>query len=168
MIEKGTVYKIKDDADLNKFAERGYDIIETRSMPVMIKIIPQDFDGELVQGTLKNIYNNPAWRSKIYAYHKKVIKEALDLNYKRGKAVITDKFKHVLTDWRIQIDLFSDNWLGFKSMDRFERKIYYNSTYLDRYCADEIKELLENDLIELVEIEQEVPDKNEENKEEQK
>lgn len=168
MKEKGTVYKIKEGADLNKFAEKGYEIVQVGSYPVMIKIIPQDFDGELVQGTLKNIYNNNEWRKRIYSYHKKAIKEALDLDYKRGKAVITDKFRHVLTDWRIQVEIFDDAWLGFKSMDKFEQKIYYNSCYLDRYCADEIKDLLADDLIELIEIEQEVPDKKKQDETETK
>lgn len=157
---KGNVYRIKEGTNLNKFNDYDFDIIPANE-PILVKIVPQDFDGELVQGSLKNIYNNGEWRSQIYAKHKDKIQNALDLSYRRGKAVITEKFKHVLTDWRIQIEPFSDGWLGFASMDVFDRKVYYASHVLDKYCADEIKTLLDADLIELVEVEQEEDDETE-------
>lgn len=151
---KGTVYRVKEGVDLNKFADKGYDIIPAEN-PILVKIIPQDFDGELVQGTLKNIYNNGEWRAKIYAKHKDIISEQLGLKYKRGKAIISDRFKHVLTDWRIQIEPFTDGWLGFASMDVFDKNVYYASNHLEKYCADELKDLLDSDMIELIEVEQE-------------
>lgn len=156
---KGTVYRIKEGVDLNKFGERDYEILPSEN-PILIKIIPQDIDGELCQGTLNNIYNNGEWRAKIYAKHKDTISQALDLTYKRGKAVLTDKFKRVLTDWRIQIEPFTDGWIGFASMDVFDKNVYYASNILEKYCADEIKELLDADMIELVPVEQEKEDEN--------
>lgn len=156
---KGTVYRIKEGVDLNKFGERDYEILPSEN-PILIKVIPQDIDGELCQGTLNNIYNNGEWRAKIYAKHKDTISQALDLTYKRGKAVLTDKFKRVLTDWRIQIEPFTDGWIGFASMDVFDKNVYYASNILEKYCADEIKALLDADMIELVPVEQEKEDGN--------
>lgn len=156
---KGTVYRIKEGVDLNKFGERDYEILPSEN-PILIKVIPQDIDGELCQGTLNNIYNNGEWRAKIYAKHKDTISQALDLTYKRGKAVLTDKFKRVLTDWRIQIEPFTDGWIGFASMDVFDKNVYYASNILEKYCADEIKALLDADMIELVPVEQEKEDEN--------
>lgn len=157
---KGQVYKIKEGVDLNKFNDFGYDIIPSE-LPLLVKVIPQDINGELCQGTLENIYNNPLWRSKVYNWHKKELEKTLGLKYRRGKIVMTEQFEHVLTDWRIQIEPFGDGWLGFASMDPYEHNIYYASRHLDKYCADEIKSLLEADIIELVEVEQEVADKDE-------
>lgn len=156
---KGTVYRIKEGIDLNKFGERDYEILPSEN-PILIKVIPQDIDSELCQGTLNNIYNNGEWRAKIYAKHKDTISQALDLTYKRGKAVLTDKFKRVLTDWRIQIEPFTDGWIGFASMDVFDKNVYYASNILEKYCADEIKALLDADMIELVPVEQEKEDEN--------
>lgn len=156
---KGTVYRIKEGVDLNKFGERDYEILPSEN-PILIKVIPQDIDGELCQGTLNNIYNNGEWRAKIYAKHKDTISQALDLTYKRGKAVLTDKFKRVLTDWRIQIEPFTDGWIGFASMDVFDKNVYYASNILEKYCADEIKALLDADMIELIPVEQEKEDEN--------
>nr|DAR59168.1 MAG TPA: hypothetical protein [Caudoviricetes sp.] len=156
---KGTVYRIKEGVDLNKFGERDYEILPSEN-PILIKVIPQDIDGELCQGTLNNIYNNGEWRAKIYAKHKDTISQALDLTYKRGKAVLTDKFKRVLTDWRIQIEPFTDGWIGFASMDVFDKNVYYASNILEKYCAGEIKALLDADMIELIPVEQEKEDEN--------
>lgn len=156
---KGTVYRIKEGVDLNKFGERDYEILPSEN-PILIKVIPQDIEGELCQGTLNNIYNNGEWRAKIYAKHKETISQALDLTYKRGKAVLTDKFKRVLTDWRIQIEPFTDGWIGFASMDVFDKNVYYASNILEKYCADEIKALLDADMIELIPVEQEKEDEN--------
>lgn len=158
---KGTVYRIKEGTDLNKFAEMGYDIIPAE-LPLLVKIIPQDFDGELCQGSLQNIYNNSEWKTRIYNWHKKEMEQTLGLKYKRGKAVISDQFRHVLTDWRIQIEPFGDGWLGFASMDAYDKNIYYASRHLNQYCADEIKALLDADMIELIEVEQEKPEEGEE------
>lgn len=156
---KGTVYRVKEGVDLNKFNDMDYDLIPSEN-PVLVKIIPQDFDGELVQGNLKHIYNDGTWRSKIYAKNEKLISTRLGLKYKRGKAVITDQFRHVLTDWRIQIEPFVDGWVGFASLDPFDHNVYYASAHLDKYCAEEIKKLLDADMIELIEVEQEREDEN--------
>jgi hypothetical protein len=159
-IIKGQVYRIKEGTDLNKFAEMGYDIIPSE-LPLLVKIIPQDFDGELCQGSLQNIYNDPVWRSKVYSWHKKEMEQTLGLKYRRGKIVMTEQFKHVLTDWRIQIEPFTDGWLGFASMDPYDHNVYYAHNHLEQYCADEIKALLEADMIELIEVEQDDENKAE-------
>ncbi len=156
---KGKVYRIKEGTDLSKFRDLGYEAFDS-DPPTLIKIVPQDINGDLCVGSLNGIYNNPEWRTKIYSYHRKEIEKALGLKYRHGKAVLGERFKHVLTDWRIQIEPTTDGWLGFSSMDPFDRKIYYASVHLDTYCADEIKTLLDNDLIELIDVEQDVPDED--------
>lgn len=153
---KGKVYRIKEGTDLIKLQELDYDAIPTTPI-ILVKIIPQDIDGELCQGTLKNVYNNKEWKRRFYAPHKKIIIEKLGLRYSHGEAIITEAFSHVLTDWRIQIDT-DDGWVGFASMDPFDRNVFYASDHLDKYCADEIKTLLDADIIELIDVEQEVED----------
>lgn len=153
---KGKVYRVKEGIELVKMQDFGYDVIPSKP-PILVKIIPQDIDGELCQGTLKNIYNNAEWKRKFYNPHKKALIEKLDLRYSHGKAKMTETFEHILTDWRIQIDV-EDGWLGFASMDPFDRNVFYASIHLDTYCADEIKALLDADIIELAEVEQEVED----------
>lgn len=152
---KATVYRLKEGIDLNKLSDLGFDIIPSEPI-ILVKIVPQDFDGELCQGTLQNIYNNSEWRAKFYDMNRKEVSKTLDLHYRNGKAKITEKFRHVLTDWRIQIEL-SDGWLGFTPLDPYERRVYFSSNHLDTYCADEIKKMLDMDLIELFEVEEGEP-----------
>ena len=47
-----------------------------------------------------------------------------------------------------------DGWIGFASMDPFDRKVYYGKGVLDKYCAAEIDILTNKDLIEVIEVEE--------------
>ena len=102
---------------------------------------------------MKGIYSNLEWKEKFYDKHKDRIKEAIGLKYNRkGEVVLTKKFKEFLANWRIQID-FDDRWIGFTSADPFDHNVYYAKQVLDNYCGDVIKDLLEKELIEVIEVE---------------
>ena len=147
------IYKVKDDIDINVFGRIDFDLFpETNN--VIFKVVPQDIESDIVQGTLRGIYANQEWRTKFYDKYKSRIKEVIGLKYnKRGEPILNEKFKNVLFNWRIQID-FDDRWIGFTSADPFDHNIYYAKQVLDTYCETVIKDLLEKDLIETIEVEQ--------------
>lgn len=146
------IYKVKDNIDINVFGRIGYDLFpETNN--VVIKFVEQDIKSDIVQGTLRGIYQNKNWKEQFYDKYEDRIKEIMGLRYnKKGKAILTKKFKEYLVSWRIQID-FDDRWIGFTSADPFDHNIYYAKQVLDTYCETVIKDLLEKDLIEVIEVE---------------
>ena len=145
------IYKVKDNININDFGKIGYDIFP-QTNDVVFKFIPQPLDGEVVQGSLNGIYNNPEWRTKFYNPNKKRVKESIGLKYnRRGEAILNKRFVEVLTNWRVQID-FEDRWVGFKSLDPFDNQIFYAKDVLDRYCGEEIKFLLDKGVLETAEV----------------
>ena len=66
---------------------------------------------------------------------------------------MTKKFKSIITDWLVEADFLEDRWLGFRSADPFDSRIFYNVSVLNKYCEQEIKELKEAELIEEIEVE---------------
>ena len=145
------IYKVKDNVEINSFS-KDFDLFPGTDN-VIFKIVPQPLESEIVQGTLKGIYNNPNWRTQFYDKFKDRIKNATGLKYnKRGEAIMNDKFVATLTNWRIQID-FDDGWIGFTSADLFDQNIYYNKSVLDKFCEEIIQDLLQKDLIEIIEVE---------------
>lgn len=153
----GKVYKIKDDTDINEFGKMGYDIIACQDGTYeLIKVIHQPIDGDLVKQYLDNYYNNPKWIEEIYKKNKKVVSKRLGLKYDKesGKAIISKTFYDILTAWRIQINPKEDGWIGFASMDPFDRKVYYGKGVLDKYCPAEIDILKNKELIEVIEVEE--------------
>lgn len=163
MIEQA--YKIKDGVvaemeDLNKFAEMGFDLVpfdnDGGQDYILVKICKQDFDGEIVQGSLKNIYNNPSWRDGFYKKHKKNIENAYGLKYKNGKAVLSDKFRAVLQNWQLRIwSPFDKGILTVHSGDPFEAMEWRNAQTVESIAGNEIDELLAKGYIEPVNLEYE-------------
>lgn len=153
---KNTVYKIKDGTDLNEFAKLGYELLPDQRL-TLIKFVEQPLDSKLPQNMLEMIYDNAEWKERVYSKNKKVLRETLGLRYSRttGKAIIDEKFKKVLTMWRIQIEAADseDKWIGFTCLDRFYNNVFYGTQVLDLYCADEIALLKEKGLIEEIEVE---------------
>ncbi len=145
------VYKLVEDVDLNEFAKRGYDLIPQTF--TLVKIIKQPDDGEAVKYLLYRYYTNKDWIDQIYNKNKKEIQNTIGLRYyANGDIRYTKKLKTILTDWRIEIDVNDGGWLGFASLDPFDRLVYYGKGILDKYCNDEVKELLELGLIEEIEV----------------
>lgn len=148
------IYKLVEDCDLNKFAVRGYDLLP--NTVTLVKIIEQPEKGEAVQYLLHKYYTNKDWIEQIYNKNKKEIKDTIGLRYyENGEIRYTKKLKTVLTNWRIEIDVTDGGWLGFASLDPFDRLVYYGKGILDKYCNEEIQALLNEGLIEEVEIDNE-------------
>lgn len=143
------VYKLKDNVDLNEFAKKGYDLIPQTF--TLVKIIEQPEDGEAVKYLLYRYYQNKDWIEQIYNKNKKEIQDTIGLRYyQNGDIRYTKKLKTVLTNWRIEIDVNDGGWLGFASLDPYDRLVYYGKGILDKYCNDEVQSLLELGLIEEV------------------
>lgn len=152
---KNTVYKIKNDIDINEFGKIGYDIMPNSSYTVF-KFVEQPIDGKLAQDALQYIYENPSWKEKIYKKNKSAIRETLGLRFNRrtGKAIINEKFKNVLIMWRIEIEMNGDRWVGFTSLDQFDSNVFYGKQVIDEYCKQEIELLKEKGFVEEIEVEQ--------------
>lgn len=146
-----SVYKLKEGVDLNELAKLGFDVISANPF-ILCKIEEQALDSELVQGSLQNIYNSEEYIKKFYNKNKKKLQRLLGLYYVDKKAMITEKFKRCLCNWRIQIEPYDDGWIGFASADPCENKVYYSAKYLDKYCADTIAKMKEADIVEIGEI----------------
>lgn len=152
---KNTIYKVKDETDINEFGKIGYDMMPDNPYTIF-KFIEQPLDGKLAQDALKYIYENPSWKEKIYKKHKDAIRSTLGLRFNRrtGKAIINDKFKNILTMWRIEIEMNGDRWVGFTSLDQFDSNVFYGKQVLNEYCKEEIESLKEKGFIEEIEVEQ--------------
>ena len=158
-------YRIKegllnDEEDLNKFGELGYELVpfdnSGTSDYILIKVCKQPFDSEIVQGSLKNIYNNKQWKSMYYNKNKEKISKTLDLHYQGGKAVLTEKFKNVLQNWQLRIwSPLTDGVLSVHSGDPFEAREWRSAKNVEEIAADEIIRLMDLGYIEPINIEYE-------------
>ena len=146
-----TIYRLKQDVDLNEFAKRGYDLIP--QICCLEKIIKQPDDGDAVKFLLDKYYTNSEWVEKFYKPNKKKVSETLGLRYySNGDIRYSKKFNMILTDWRIEIEAHDEAWVGFTSLDPYDHHVYYDKNTLDKYCKQEIDELLELGLIEEYEV----------------
>ena len=148
-----TVYKIKENVDLNKLEEIGYTLFEDTFTAV--KVVTQPLEGAAVQHLLNNYYENPKWIKSVYKNSKKRLKKELGLEYsKENKLIFTQKLIEILTTWFIQIDKSEDKWVGFTSGDKFDTNVFYGKKVLDTYCQEEIELLKKHDLIEELYVEE--------------
>ena len=145
--------------DLNKFAKLGYELVPFQNGDagedyILIKVCKQPFDSEVVQGSLYNIYNNKQWKSLYYNKHKDKIAKTLDLYYKGGKAILSDKFKNILQNWQLRIWCpLTDGVLSVHSGDPFEAREWRNAANIEEIAADEINMLMDIGYIEPVNLE---------------
>ena len=147
------VYKVKENIDLNEFAKLGYDVTPGEHL-ILFKFIPQNIDGEAVRFLMDTYYNNKQWKKHFYDKNRKEFIKKMNLRYdkKTGEIIMNDTFEMVLTNWRIEIDTDEDGWVGFKPLDPFNTNIYYGCGILDKFCGEEIKILLEKELIDKIEV----------------
>lgn len=146
------IYKLKENVDLNELAKLQYDIIPQTAF-ILIKFRQLPLDCELIQAKIKTLYSNPEWKAKFYDSHKKHFVETLGLRFhKDGTIRYTARFKNTVTAWRVQIDTSDDGWVGVTSADPDDTTIYYNKGLLEKFFGEEIKELLDNNLIEEIEV----------------
>lgn len=145
------VYQIKKGTDLADLGSLNYMLFPENFS--VLKMIKKDIEDELVQEVLNKQYLNEEWKEKIYKPNKKTIKKVLGLSYDPdGNIKMSKKFKELITTWMIQIDGNDDAWVGFTSSDPFDKKVYYNTKILDKYCPEEIEELKNGDFIEKIKV----------------
>lgn len=151
---KNIIYKLKDDIDLNKLEELGWDVAPCENGMIFVKFSVQPLDGELSKQLLDAYYNNPVWVKNFYNKKKKEIIKKLDLRYdKKGNIMPSKHFEKVLTHWIMEIENYDLNWISITPYDDFCKNNFYGKQVLDKYCAEDIKKLKELDLIEEIEIE---------------
>lgn len=151
---------LKGMEDLNKFGEIGYELVPFKNGEeddyILIKVCKQPFDSEIVQGSLKNIYNNKQWKSMYYNKNKDKISKTLDLHYQGGKAVLTEKFKNVLQNWQLRIWCpLTDGVLSVHSGDPFEGREWRSAKNVEEIASEEIIRLMDLGYIEPINIEYE-------------
>ena len=147
------IYKLKEDIDLNKLAEVQFDVLPGKDNLIFFKIVPQDYDSEIVQHTLKRLYGNKDWKQKVYDKNKKYLVEYLGLEFDKDNNIIPNsQFKEMICSWRLQIDRADCDWIGFTSMDFNDTTTFYNKKILDKFCGKEIEMLKEKDIIEEYEV----------------
>lgn len=138
--------KTREDV-LNEFGRLGYDLFP-QTLDIF-KIIPQDWDSEPCQLLLSKYYLNSNWKELVYEPNKKILKKKLSLTYdKNGNIKQSKTFKKMVQSWRIEICNQDGDWLGFTSLDPYDKNVFYGKSILDKYCYDEIQKLKERDLIE--------------------
>ena len=144
------VFRLKEGANLNKFAELGYVITDDGGE--IYTIVKQPVDGETANYLFKHYYKNPVWKDTIYKKHEDVFEQVLGLKYdENGELIISDKLQEVLTDWILFVDLTEVNeqiTLAFRNKDPFDSHVFVGSGLIRKYCEEEIQKLLDNDLIE--------------------
>lgn len=147
------VYKVKEDIDQNKFGEIGYEMVPSPEMQI-VKIVEFDYDSELVQTKIKNLYGNPAWKERFYnGDGRKILKRRLGLRYNPdGTIKKTEKFVEMITNWVLSIELNGDKMVGFSSLDSGDSSVYCAKTLLDKYFNNEIQLLKDHNLIEEAEV----------------
>lgn len=74
---------------------------------------------------------------------------------RNGKLIENDKLKEVASTWHLEIivDGYEVTWVGFTT-DLINYPVtFYNSGLIEKYCPELLKELIDNDCVELIEVE---------------
>ena len=132
-----TVYKIKENVDLNEFANIGYDVNPGLTHLVIFKFIPQHIDSRPVRFLLETYYENKQWKKNFYDKNRKEFIKTLGLKYdkKTGEIIMNETFELVLSNWRIEIDVDEDGWVGFAPFDPYNANVFFGSKILDDFCS---------------------------------
>ena len=148
-----TIYKIKEDANLEILKELGYEVFNNNNS--FLKLVTQPLDGEAPSFMIKYFYSNKEWINKVYKKNRTQMQKELGLYYdENGKIEFNEQFLSIITSWFIQIDLQDDGWVGFTSADKFDTNVFYGSKVLEKYCFHEIEMLKKYDLIEELKVEE--------------
>lgn len=147
------VYKIKDEFTKDDLVDLGFEEINSADHEIYVKVLRQPLESELPQSIINGFYNNPNWKEKIYKPNRVLLEKAMKLYYDDdGKVIINKDIEDIVCEWRIQVDLIDDRWLGFTSGDPFDREVFYSTKVLDRYCGDEIQNMLQ--YIDVIEVDE--------------
>ena len=149
------VYKVKT-RDMKKFEDIGWTLAPyewNQKDNVMVMMKKFDNKSEPVQFLMKT-YNNPNWQKEYY--EDKELKEVyteMGMKFRNGKLVRNKAAYKFMHQWCLKVDFNEEEelWLGFSHID-ITMPEFYNSAVLDRYCYQEVQQLLEEGLIELHEL----------------
>ena len=150
-------YKLKnvDNETREKFIELGYETLPEELCPapenenILFKIVLQPQNGECVK-TLINHYN----RGADFICKDKKLREAyasIGIKFKKPKnkpreLIITNDLLTMFSAWRLEVNLRTEE-VYFTISDDLIPRFHDADLVLNRYCGEEIKELLINDLI---------------------
>ena len=145
-----------NDAEaLNKLEPLGFSIEGTGDGGFkLVKIERQEMDSPIVVGSLYNIYCNKQWREMHYNKNRSLMRKVLGLRYNMdGKPTMSEKFKSVLCDWRLEIiDPLGDACLSVHSGDPFEAYNYILSDNIEQIAKYTLQEMLDLDYVILEDI----------------
>ncbi len=160
------VYKVKAKSKM-KLRNLGFKTLPKKisyNRHVLYKVVPQPVDGDCVNG-LFNRYNNEKWQKTFLT--KESIENYKNIGMEFEELYLEDGTKHmILVDtpevremfsmWRLEVDYNDDEglYLSFTIGDGTIPSFYNAEKVLDKYCPNEIKELLEKELIEKEEVQQ--------------
>ena len=135
-----------EETELNKLEPLGFEIFLLPDHSFKLsKLERQPLTSPVVLGSLEHIYCNQEWKNKHYNRDKALFRKVLGLRFNRdGKPTMSERFKSVLTDWRLEIEEpFGDMILSVRSGDPFEQTQYVNSKNVDEIASGTIQEMLD-------------------------
>ena len=135
-----------EETALNMLEPLGFDVFLLPDNSFKLsKLEKQPLNSPVVQGSLENIYCNAKWRAQHYNKDKALFRKVLGLRFNaEGKPTMSEKFKSVLTDWRLEIqEPYGDMILSVRSGDPFEQTQYINSKNVDEIAKDTIQEMMD-------------------------
>ncbi len=156
------VYKFKNMSK-EKLKELGYDKLPETLCPApqnenyYFKIVYQPTNSECVL-SLIDFYNRMADKicsdKNLRKIHANIgIKFRKKTGKKHYYLIMTKELRNMFRAWRLEID-FEDEDVYFTISDGSLPKFYDAELVLEKYCPDEIKELVINDLIQKEEVKQ--------------
>ena len=148
------VYRLKN-VDKEKLAELGYEKLPEELCPApqnenfLFKVVMQPADGECVK-QLVDYYNKGADE----IVKNKTLKDvyaSIGIKFRKPKGkprqlVLTPELVEMFQGWRIELSL-KDEEVYFTIADGSLPRFHDAELVLEKYCPNEIKELLLNDLI---------------------
>ena len=155
-----TIYISKTE-DANEYAKLGYnlsiDAMQAEGHTVVFKPIIFSRDNDIVKELIDNFnsdWNIAMRRKKMAAYFKKKgIEFECVYDDKTGnkvnRVIQNDALYSLLCNWRIEIDLSEDKFVCFTAGDYYFHLPYFCDAdkAIDKYCKNEIKELLDAGLV---------------------
>ena len=140
-------YKLKNKVKKSQLKELGF--VEGNKDEFTCEVtLP--LNGDVVQNTIHNIYENPDWKKAFYDVDDaaKFYKETVGLEYdEKGKVKMTADFIHNVTTWNVQIN-FTQKILTVTSSDPSDTAVYIATVVFDSWFSELINKMKEKNLIE--------------------
>lgn len=155
-------YKVKDK-DLEELGYLEMPIEISGKDKIIYKPISVPEDSQAVRAIIE-IYNNKEWQ-KVFLfdensrlYFKEIgidFEDIYDDSINSTKTVVKETpelIKKIASDFRIEVEMNKEKWVGFTAGVGDELPGFYNKSVLDQYCPNEIKELFDNGLVVIKEV----------------